>query len=287
MRDARTSALLAGLFAATAAEAVDGGIEINPAKALAGGVTSGDTAGFPVTISQAGSYRLTSSLDLTGQPSPENVTAIQVLANRVTIDLNGFAIEGSTSCTGLPDGCTPNAGSGVGIQAEPGAHWTTITNGAIRGLGSTGISLLQYGRIESVTVADNRLAGISALGGALVRGCRAIQNGGAGVSVGSDPVIEGNVVLNNAGSGLVVAGGGALRGNSIAQNKSYGVETGSGTVLLGNAITWNTLPGILAGGLGVGYGENVLDSNNSNGAQVDGSPLELGTNACETDTTCR
>ena len=39
--------------------AVDGVIEINQHRALAGGVTAGDTAGFPVTLSQRGSYRLT------------------------------------------------------------------------------------------------------------------------------------------------------------------------------------------------------------------------------------
>jgi hypothetical protein len=44
------------LFIASAA-AVDGVIEINQAKALAGGVTPGDTAGFPVALSAPGSYR--------------------------------------------------------------------------------------------------------------------------------------------------------------------------------------------------------------------------------------
>lgn len=42
-------ALLLGL--AGSAWAVDGVIDINQARALAGGVTPGDTAGFPVTIS--------------------------------------------------------------------------------------------------------------------------------------------------------------------------------------------------------------------------------------------
>jgi len=45
------------------AGAVDGVIEINQAKAKAGAVTAGDTPGFPVTISAAGSYRLTGDLD--------------------------------------------------------------------------------------------------------------------------------------------------------------------------------------------------------------------------------
>src|SRR5438046_162421 len=44
---------------AGASYASDGVVEINQARALAGGVTRGDAPGFPVTISQPGSYRLT------------------------------------------------------------------------------------------------------------------------------------------------------------------------------------------------------------------------------------
>ena len=64
----RSSRRVAGISAAfilalgSSARAVDGVVEINQAKALAGGVTAGDTAGFPATISQSGSYRLTGNL---------------------------------------------------------------------------------------------------------------------------------------------------------------------------------------------------------------------------------
>ena len=57
------------------ARAVDGVIEINQARALAGGVTPGDAAGFPVTITASGSYRLTGNLTV-----DENTTAISVTA---------------------------------------------------------------------------------------------------------------------------------------------------------------------------------------------------------------
>jgi hypothetical protein len=45
-----------------AALASDGAIEINAAKAAAGGVTPGDTPGFPITLDTPGSYRLTGDL---------------------------------------------------------------------------------------------------------------------------------------------------------------------------------------------------------------------------------
>ena len=53
------AALLVTLLAAApAAHAVDGVVLIDQSRALAGNVTPGDTAGFPITISQPGSYRL-------------------------------------------------------------------------------------------------------------------------------------------------------------------------------------------------------------------------------------
>ena len=42
--------------------AVDGVVEINQTCAVQTGCFSGDTAGYPVTITQPGSYRLTSNL---------------------------------------------------------------------------------------------------------------------------------------------------------------------------------------------------------------------------------
>jgi len=52
--------------------AVDGVIPINQVRALAGNTTPGDAPGFPVTISQPGSYRLTGNLTV----PDANTTAI-------------------------------------------------------------------------------------------------------------------------------------------------------------------------------------------------------------------
>src|SRR5438128_5729077 len=68
--------------------AVDGVVLIDQNRALAGSVTFGDAPGFPVTLSQPGSYRLSGNLTV----PDANTTAIEVTANNVTIDLNGFSI---------------------------------------------------------------------------------------------------------------------------------------------------------------------------------------------------
>jgi hypothetical protein len=52
---------VAGFLLPTAVYGVDGVILIDQNKALAGNVTPGDTPGFPVIISQPGSYRLDSN----------------------------------------------------------------------------------------------------------------------------------------------------------------------------------------------------------------------------------
>ena len=64
-------------------------ILIDQAKAMAGNVTPGDAPGFPVSITRAGSYRLSSRLR-----SPSGV-AIEIVADNVSLNLNGFAIVGS------------------------------------------------------------------------------------------------------------------------------------------------------------------------------------------------
>ena len=58
--------------AGDAAHAADGAILINQQKAQTGSVTTGDTAGFPVTLSQPGSYVLSGNLTVPDQ----NTTAI-------------------------------------------------------------------------------------------------------------------------------------------------------------------------------------------------------------------
>src|SRR3977135_1627429 len=81
--------------------AVDGVVLIDQNRALAGNVTPGDAPGFPVTISQSGSYRLSGNITV-----PDlNTTAIHITADYVTLDLNGFSINGPAVCTGSPTVC--------------------------------------------------------------------------------------------------------------------------------------------------------------------------------------
>lgn len=162
----------------------DGMIEINQAVALAGGVNgslASDPAGFPVTITEPGSYILTGNLDV----PDENTTAIQIEpgASRSTINLNGFAIRGDTSCSFVTGVCNPT-GAGAGIQAASTAIGIRVHNGIITGMGGNGMQLR---------------------GHAAVRGLQAISNGGAGIEVGGRSSIVESQAIFNGGAGIRIA----------------------------------------------------------------------------------
>ncbi len=191
------------------ASATDGVIEINQARALAGGITPGDTAGFPVTLSQPGQYRLTGNLDV-----PLLVDGISVGANDVSVDLNGHTLR----CAASPPFC----GGLNGIVASAGLQNTVIGNGTVRGF-QWGVLVRDYSLVENVRAIGNNL-GIVVNVAAVVRDC---------------------VVTGNAATGIQLAGGGSLAENNVVDdNGAHGVCTLSqvyAVALRGNVISANVL----------------------------------------------
>lgn len=180
------------------AEADSGVIEIHQACVATGCLTA-DQPGFPVTISQPGSYRLTSNIEV-----PADVTAIDIDATNVTFNLGGFAILGPVDCTGDAPTCSPDV-DGYGIDTRT-SHNLRIFNGTIQGMGANaimgnsdvfvirnmlisdtngaGIRVTGQGTIESVTVRDSRLEGIISSYRFITRDSQFINNGSYGVSYG-------------------------------------------------------------------------------------------------------
>jgi hypothetical protein len=229
--------VLIGLAALPQAFAVDGVILISQTTALLGNVTPGDTPGFPVTISQPGSYRLSSNLTV-----PDgNTTAIQVTSTNVTIDLNGFSIIGPVVCTGEPvTSCNPSGASGVGIVTSSNTT-VTVTNGTVQGMG-VGLSFSGPTRLERVSAVQNNSFGILfQSSGNVVLYNTASFNGNAGIqSLIASSVVTGNVAIGNRGSGMAVSG--VITGNVAVQNGSNGIQ-GNGTII-GNDVIANGASGI-------------------------------------------
>lgn len=274
---------------------VDGVTEINQARAVAGGVTPGDGANFPVTLDRPGSYRLTGNLTVTS----ENATAIVITSGNVTVDLNGFAIACNTGVAPCP------SGSGVGIDANQ--ENVTIINGTVRDMGGNGITAGAHARIENVRALGNHSNGISTGSGSLLTDNIANNNGNDGLTSGQASTITNNTTRNNGRGGIETSTGCTISANTASSNPILGIycnggctisnnttnSNGTGISLLGgNAIIGNTALnntgfGIVAIGTDSGYSLNTLTGNNGGGnaAQVSGG-TSLGQNFCGTDTVC-
>ncbi len=206
-----TMAGCAALWAAPA-RAVDGAIEINQAGALAGGVTPGDSAGFPVTLSVSGHYVLTADLTVPNQ----NTNGIELTAGPAQLDLNGFSIRGPVTCPGSVPACSP-VGSGYGVYSNQNA--IRIRNGVIRGSGSSGVSVGAAARLEDLRLEQNGTGGARVTAAALVSGCTITNNGGPGVTVGYGSRVADNVIFRNMSVGISFnSGTSGYAGNTIREN---------------------------------------------------------------------
>ncbi len=231
--------------------AADGVIEINQATVEANG-------GFPYVISEPGSYKLT------GHLSVLNTTAIEVRADDVTLDLNGFAI----GCGGLFDPDDPcelgNRGEGVTAffvsgENSDNASNTVVRNGTIRQMGFHGVNI-DSGFVERIQALENGGLGIL-VGAGAVTDCLARSNGATGIQI-QKGVATTNIAILNGGVGISVRHG-VVQNNTSAANGASGIKSEGSALILGNRVFGNS-------GLGLnlnqddlnavsGYTDNVID----------------------------
>lgn len=147
--------------------ASDGRIVITQAAALAGGVTPGDKPGFPVSITESGSYRLGSNLWPTARRS---AIVVSPEAQDVTIDLNGFALKGRNKAK----------------------HGITFGNDAIRSLEVRNGATAEFA--DSAIDVSRSTIGV-------FENLRIHSNGGDGILTGQDARISNNTIATNMGRG--------------------------------------------------------------------------------------
>jgi hypothetical protein len=274
--------------------AIDGVIEINQASALAGGVTPTDTPGLPVTIDSPGSYRLTGSL--VASPGQTNVHAIVVTtAAGVTIDLNGFVLQGPSVCSNL-QACTP-AGTARGIDANGPA--VRVRNGTVRGFPGGGLVLGVQTRIDEVHAIGNGGDGIRVQDFAIVTACSVSTNVAHGIHAGMSSTLDRNTADTNGGNGIQTGVGSLITRNATAGN-AIGIAAGGTSIVSQNSARANTSVGIACTGCSLvansahgnngvgfqldsssGYAQSVLRANNggSDQPQVEGG-IDFGQNLC-------
>lgn len=248
--------------------AADGLKEINQA-CVSAGCFAGDAPGFPVQITEPGGYVLTSTLDVTGLPGPEDVTVIDVTATRVTIDMNGYGLIGPTVCSGAPLNCSP-LGSGRGIAALGAGDQVIVRNGFVEGMGLAGVACTESCTIIDVHAKNNGDTGLSA---GTIRNSSSNGNGVAGMianGVISDSIAIGNRFTGIAGQEAVLM---RVRANG---NGSNGVA----------CIDCNLIDSVSSrnGGFGVFFsGQSAFGGNlfiqNTNGS-ISGTAIETKPNRC-------
>jgi hypothetical protein len=225
---------------------------IDQAKATTKGIGGGDTAGFPITITQPGSYKLMSNLVIA---SP-TVGAIHVTAPNVTIDLNGFSITGPNTCNPQTKTCTQAYGSVNGIYSE--ASNTTVMNGSVSGFSFAGISLHSRGSVaRNVFVEHNILVGLFVNDGRIESATA--QFNGSGMSLYGG-VITNSYASNNLANGFNLNGG-LLIASSAMSNGAAGVQfSGGGGGIRESFFQYNTGPAINSGGWGASMGNNLCNN---------------------------
>jgi hypothetical protein len=222
---------LALLLMARTTYAVDGVVLIDEAAVLAGGITPADTPGYPVTISEPGSYRLSENLKV-----PAGVSGFWIETDDATLDLNGFAILGAN--TAFTDGIFI-----FGNNVE-------VRRGTVRDFGRHGIFSRNAGKCFDCIDAE----------GVRIVDVRAIGNGFNGIRLESQGgLVEGCSAHTNGNAGINAQGNGTLVKNSVARNnKTYGFIGGSNSGLRSNVATANNggdlNPQMLGG---VNLGENL------------------------------
>lgn len=262
---------------------------------------------LPLTISSGGSYYLTKDFTLSGSVIGINVTTTA----SVTIDLNGFALDGG--------------GTGVaGIQQLAGEN-LTVKNGTIRrwatGINAAGV----YQQLENVVIRFSSataaaltnanisrsflldgVTGISSLGVLLIKDTRVsgytnigidargprnviesciIDFNGTGVRLGRSSILRDSTITENSGTGAVLLETGTfVSGNNFSANGGNGMlvsDVASLSVIEGNSFTTNGLVGINVQGSRSMITRNRAAANSSGNYTNSGTaniiPIEFGT----------
>jgi hypothetical protein len=192
--------------------ASDGVLEINTTCASAG-CFAGDLPGFPVVITKAGSYRLTGNLAVV----ISSLSILDIRADHVTIDLNGFSLLGPQVCD---VGSCGSSGSGYGIVSYnvfPTPKSTTIRNGTISGFNECLVLAAKGIHVQRLSISHCTAAGLHVGDDGLVLDNRVSNVSKSGIHMGSNTAFRDNVVTNadlsGTGTRFAFEGGRAVGGN--------------------------------------------------------------------------
>lgn len=249
--------------------------------------TPGDASNSFV-ISQPGSYYLTGNINGTGGKN-----GISIQANGVTLDLNGFALIGEAT------------GSGIGVTVPAPQTSLCVRNGTVRGWRSHGVGTLNASssvleRLRAFNNGGDGLQisnesavrdcvmsgniGLGLFGGdrVLVSGCVADINTGSGIGLGSDVVVVDCLVSRGfATTALLVADRSTVSRCTVSRNAGTGIQIGLGSNVADCSVGSNN-NGIIAGS-GSTVRNCTLRGNTQFGIYVAAGQCHVVGNTCDSN----
>jgi parallel beta-helix repeat protein len=219
-------------------------------NAPASAVTTSD-ANYHFIITQPGSYYLTANIVATKS------NAVQILAEGVTLDLNGFEISHQA------------ARGGNGIELSGSAHRATVENGSITNF-TAGTAVAAVNNVTPRNCAYRKLAvrncliGLGVAAESIVEGCRLLENSSDGLSANGACIITKCVASFNGSAGIKVAASSQVRDCEVIGN-AEGIVTGSDCIVAHCTAKSNNGSGSTSAGIRTGIGCSVTHcvSNNN------------------------
>lgn len=245
--------------------------EVEPRTAVNAANTPG-TSECIFRISQPGSYYLTGNI--TGVAGRRG---IEIVASGVTLDLNGFSIQG-----------VPGSGEGV-LVMQPFASNITLRNGHVSGWAHAGVNFQGANttncRIENITATGNGV-GIMVFTHTVVTGCIAGENTGEGFSALAYATFDRCTARGNTGIGFAAGNAARITDCTAYENGGHGVWSFSLGHVTGCSCLNNTGDGIFINDRNRVVG-NYLFGNGfgaASGAGIHAGPTGVGANHIEGNT---
>jgi parallel beta-helix repeat protein len=207
-------------------------------------------ANWQFVINQPGSYYLSAHIAVTKS------NGVQINAEGVTLDLNGFQIS-RTSGSG-----------GDGIQLTEGAHRFTLLNGSVKGF-SIGINGLDStfgargGKFRDLDVSGCTSTAILSGPGATLQFCRVHDNtGNYGFSCNSGATLTNCTATSNTVTYAIASGVGATVTNCTASSNTctFGIYADAGSTLTNCAAFLNFGTDVSSSGIATSTGCTITGS---------------------------
>jgi parallel beta-helix repeat protein len=233
--------------------------------------TPGDADSF-FRITAGGSYYLPKAFEFTAAEI-NGKSGIEVDADNVTIDLDGFELRGVS-------------GALHAIRINPGRRGVTIRNGHLDTWGRGGVTgeasaqvIIDDLDIHSVGIGATGSPGISVNSGSILRNVTITAVGGAttqaGVAAGNNCVLDRIAVTQTNGGGIGAGAGSEISNCTVWALSGTGISLGASCRVHGSSVSQCTGDGI-AGGGAVNVVDCNLDANTGAGVHVGSFSLVQG-----------